>query len=702
MQGGCEFMYLDERSKKLLIEVIKNPNVTSKDLQKDHHLSRRQVDYSFKKVNEWLEEQGKPAVEKNNGRYIVSKTIAQLFDIETENNVQFYIPSQTERVYLLILYIITSDEELSLNHFIAEMDVSKNTILQDLKEVKRVFSEFDLNLEYSRQEGYFAAGKEWNKRAVMLDSIYWIAQIYGGEQFLQRFMGISEEEVRGTRQQLAKIESELHLSFVDTEMESLPYAVEGIFKRINKGRHIDTEFFIGNDELSDTREYEAVNALVENKNFIPEEERLYLALQLLTSYTVKKKQYLKDKELPRLRQALQETLNEFEQKAVFPLVNKEELIDKLFLHFKPAYYRIKYNLTTDYRFLEKVSEEFEMLHYFVKKSVSPLRQFLGSDIPEKELMFITLFVGGHILENNEQTIEKVNKRAVVVCPNGLAVSKLMERNLQSIFPEIYFYPAMSVREFKNTEISYDLVFSSVPVTVSSDKRLFIVNQMMDTSEQEELRKVVMHSVFLFNEEQVNVNQLMDVISTYAEVNDEQKLLISLKKVLQGKASARETDVSHSGYSVHLDELLIEDTIQIVDRVEDWQEALEIASKPLLESGKISERYVKAIKEQYPELAEHIVLQGKIAIPHSETEKGVNGLGMSLLYMKEGIPNFDGSMLHFIVVIAAIDRKTHFTALMELMEFAGNNQDLEKLMNCETTNEAYKVITNAIIKKNHTS
>lgn len=686
-------MYLDERSNALLSEVIKNPTVTSKKLQESYQLSRRQIDYSFKKINDWLEEQGKPAIQKINGQYRVEKNVFSLFDISQEENVDFYIPSEKERMYLITLYILTRDEVLSLNHFISELSVSKNTVLQDLKEVQKNLSSFNVELYYTRAEGYYTEGEEWNKRSAMLDAIQHVIRSYGGELFLQKFMDINSEKVEHIHDQIVQIEKELHLSFIDTELESLPYALEGIFKRIVHSKNITTEFFIDYNELSDTREYEAVKILIEDKDFISEDERLYLTLQLLTSNTVQKK-HLKGEELPKLRLALRECLDDFERKAVIPIVDKESLLDKLFFHFKPAYYRIKYKLTTDYRPLEKISKEFEMLHYFVGESVEPLRKFLNSDIPENELMFITLFIGGHLIEQNEQTAADVKKRAVVVCPNGLSISKLMEKNLYTLFPEIHFHPAMSIREFKETDLEYELVFSATPVPVQSDKKLFVINQMMDEQEKKELRKRVMRSVYLFDEKQVDFNKVLEVIYTYTDVKNEEKLISSLKSLLN-PAESVPVNEPVDGETIQLDQLLSENMIQRIDRVNNWQEALGIASKPLIQSEKITQEYVDEIKVQYPGVSEHIVLQGKIAIPHAETEKGVKKLGMSLLYIKDGIPNFDGSLLHFIVIIAAIDKGAHFTALIQLMELAGNQQRLTDLQDCKDESEMHQTIAGFI-------
>lgn len=49
-------MYLDERSNSLLKELLRHPDTSSTNLQAKFGLTRRQVDYSFQKINNWLEE----------------------------------------------------------------------------------------------------------------------------------------------------------------------------------------------------------------------------------------------------------------------------------------------------------------------------------------------------------------------------------------------------------------------------------------------------------------------------------------------------------------------------------------------------------------------------------------------------------------------------------------------------------------------
>ncbi|MBA5828148.1 PTS sugar transporter subunit IIA, partial [Escherichia coli] len=70
---------------------------------------------------------------------------------------------------------------------------------------------------------------------------------------------------------------------------------------------------------------------IEEEPNMPEAERMYITLQLLTS-NVLPKQYLKSEETHKLRLALEQVLSEFEKKACIQLVDKESLLEKLFAH----------------------------------------------------------------------------------------------------------------------------------------------------------------------------------------------------------------------------------------------------------------------------------------------------------------------------------------------------------------------------------
>jgi len=60
-----------------------------------------------------------------------------------------YIYSDKERIYLLLLMLLCHDEELSTYHFMDELEISKNTLLLDLKKLHGCVS---INQEISAEE----------------------------------------------------------------------------------------------------------------------------------------------------------------------------------------------------------------------------------------------------------------------------------------------------------------------------------------------------------------------------------------------------------------------------------------------------------------------------------------------------------------------------------------------------------------------
>lgn len=678
-------MYLDERSDTLLKEILRHPDVTNAELQEKFGLSRRQVDYSFLKINNWLEEQAYPKIHRGaGGRFVTYPDLFKIIGEDEFEKADWYIPSEKERASLIILMLTTRNEELSLNHFISELEVSKNTVLRDLKAVQKMLDTFHLEVKYSRMKGYLVVGDEWNVRTAMLIAAEHVIESYGGEEYLKRFMQMDKTEVEGIRTKLEQVETHLNLHFIDSKMRILPYILIAIFRRISSNQTITTSFQIDYSELSDTREYGAAEILIKGLGDVSKEERMYITLQILTS-NVLLKDHLKSEEMPKLRLALAEFLTEFEKKAVVQLVDKETLLEKLFTHIKPAYYRIKYRLTTDYSILDRIDEEFQAVHYIVKESLYPLEKFIGTRIPENESIFITLFVGGHLIETTEKL--QTRMKAVVVCPNGLSISRLMEKTLRSLFPEIFFYQAMSIREFEQTNLLYDMVFSAVPLT--TNKKFFLISQLMDEKEKLELRRRVLRSVYLIDD-YLSVDSLMKTIQKYADIRDYEKLERALAEKLH---PTEEKKLDDRTGKQNLADLIPKEHIIRLKKVSSFKEAIEIAASPLLASGSITNEYVLEMQKQHSIPVLNIVLGKTIAIPHAETEKGVLRLGMSMLFVEEGLFLEDGTPLHFVVVIAAVDKNAHFTALRELMELSGKKNELAKLRAAKNTEMMHTIIKN---------
>ncbi|MGR6339272.1 BglG family transcription antiterminator [Priestia megaterium] len=671
-------MHLDERSNLILKRVVSNPGISNAELERKYHLSRRQISYSFTKINDWLKSNNYPKIQRTNGgKFIIDPLLMELFAEKVEHSAGSYIPSEKERAQLVLLMLLGSEEELSLLHFSSSLSVSKNTVLRDMKYTQKIVNGYHLEIIYSRMHGYDIVGSEWNKRKLLIEVLRTVYDMYQGETYIQAYTGISREEIQRLKEQMEKVEKRLALQFIDQKIKLLPYTIAILLKRIKKGNLIKDSYHIDYEELSDTKEFEAAEILIEDAACIPKEERLFITLQLLTS-NVLSSQFLREEETLELKSSLKNSLALFEKKACITFKEKEKLLQKLVLHMKPAYYRIKYQLTTNYSIIEKVSEEFEAIHYIVKDSLKPFETYIGCSIPESEVMFITVFIGGHLI-NSGETIQ-LKKRAVVVCPNGVSISHLMEHTLRDLFPEFYFYEALSIREFEQSKAEFDMVFS--PVTVQTSKHLFIVEQFISDFQKLQLRQRVIQTIFGLNTSVVNIEQLISVIEKYAKVDQKSQL----QKALQDYFSLQILNETSKNQEYSLADLITPETIVLRDQVESWKEAISIAAAPLLHKGVITEAYIDKMQEQYPSISPHIVLRLNVAIPHASPEDGVQAVGMSLLKLKEGLLCGE-QKVHFIVVIAAIDKKKHLNAMLQLMKLAEMNGVINEM---KRLNEKYKI------------
>src|SRR5699024_955709 len=81
---------------------------------------------------------------------------------------------------------------------------------------------------------------------------------------------------------------------------------------------------------------------------------------------------------------------------------------------------------------------------------------------------------GWLRKQGDSIEEKV--KAIVVCPKGVSVSRLMLSELKELFPEFIFLDSLSIRQFQDYKLDYDIVFS--PTFLDTDKKLFFASAFL--------------------------------------------------------------------------------------------------------------------------------------------------------------------------------------------------------------------------------
>lgn len=682
-------MELDIRTNQLFMEILNNPNETSSSVSKRLNLTRSQLNYSLKKLNEYLEEMKLEAVYRTqNGYFVVSKSVNEQFGSQQHREqIDIYL-SPEEREQLLVLMLLSKTDFLSMNHFIVELNVSKNTVSRDLKELTSLLDSHHLKLEYLRTKGYRIKGDEWNRRQLLFETISEVYQFDKNDLLLKRFADIDTDELKNHQKKVEQVEKKLQIRYSDNKISYLPIFTLLLQRRIYRKKQISYGFELDYVELQETREYNVIKEV-----FFPDEEDsanfneiIYFTL-LFLSTNLTQVDVLSAGELSQLEKAVDGVINNFEKTAHITIFDKDKLRQRIMIHMRPAYYRIKYHMHLNEVEIERQENiEVAAVFYLVKQSLTPLEHFFDKEIPETEIFYLALFFGGHLLEHESILAKEERKRALIVCTNGISVSLLLERSLTSLFPEIDFVATLSLREFYEKSFEVDLVFSSVPL--ETDKRFYLVQDFLTDEGKLQLRKKVMNDTLVGMDDFGLAEKIVEKVKETVELPDEEVVFLDVLNVIKENALVAD---QLNNQELHFDQLISSNSVIIEENGVTWHKALELLSQPLINEKVITPEYLTALKQEMPEIPPYIIFRNQLALPHTEPEKGALGVAMSFGIFKQGIVTENGERIHLIVLLASNNKEKHIDALLELMDLSGRDKYLSRLRESMDSTQAYKIL-----------
>jgi len=679
---------MNSRDYKMLYQLLIKRVIKGTELLEEFGISNRQLQYSIEKINEELEMNQLSPIKKNNGYYYSKLTVNDYLSINQKAK-DIYFPKE-DRIKLIILMILTRKEPLNLDHFSIDLKVSKNTALAYVKKTKVYLEENDLSLNFNRKKGYHILGDEWDKRMLLFRSIIKIYKKYG-ENVTGQMMETSQTYINAVKQDIITIENYLNVKYVDEEFYPLVHFIAAVLLRIKQGKFIESNRIHDKSDIKNTSTYQALNYLIIDFIEFSSDERVFIALQLLSTNT-RDKNNITDKELSSLKNALWEFLTEFEIHTFLVLKDKKELLQKLINHFRPAYYRIKYNISIRNVLYDRIQTEYRVLHNFVRGSIKPLEAFFQTTIKDNEIAYITLFVGSHLIEKDSNDFESKITKIVILCTNGISMSNLIESNLKELFPEFLFYPAISIREYQDFYLPHDIVFSTVPI--QSSKNVYVINDILNKSEQVELRQHVMKDIFNLNFEWTSSQEIIALIKNYATISDEQELRNQLDTLLLKEENISEKVVDDG--ERHITEFLNTDQIILSKQKLEWNDVLKKLSNVLINKDIIQRDYQKLLLQEYSEKPAYILIKNTIALPHLDPNLVTQKLGISLLLTERGVA-YGNQVINTVILLTTPDKTSHLNVLHDIYKMANDKDFINDLAQLKTKEKVIQTIEQYIKK-----
>ena len=515
------------------------------------------------------------------------------------------------------------------------MILSKNTIVQTFEYLKNDLRNMGLTLVYKR--GYKIVGDETKIRDIYI-----------------LLMEEDRELLKDYNKKILDFDSKCFLKLTDYSLTNLSKFAEFINRRIKNGYTINSYKF-----KSDVKGFEYYNLtktlLSEDAN---EEEISYLCAYIST--------------LPSLNNNVSEDIIEkyvdklirrFEVNTAIQLENKNVFKKNIKRHLLSSYYRIRFRFPISNPSLEEIKRKHDSLYKIIKSILedkNDFPDFIG--IREEEIGFIAAYFGGYL--RGTETEVDIRKKVLVVCPNGLLISKNIEIQLYKYIPAIDIIGVMSIKDMQCSDIDYDYIVSTVEIP--NKENVIVVNPMLTKLDI----KLLMDKLVTFNQSnlQFNIELIMQAIKRNANIINYDNLKNDLIKIIY------QMDEKEA-YQPMLKELINEQRVKKVSKVKDWEEAIKVAARPLLEDGSIKEEYVEAMIESIKKHGPYIVLADRFALPHASAKEGVNRLSMSLLTVEEEV-DLLGKPVNIFMVLATVDNNSHIKALASLSELLYDEENLK--------------------------
>ncbi|MBJ8350229.1 BglG family transcription antiterminator [Streptococcus zalophi] len=656
------------------------------DLEGVLGVSKKTILSDINKINNILEELDIPIISLYNDKiFFPSISVTDIF-AKLSPHLKHYI-FQDERPYMIVLYLLLKEDYISNFHLQDVLRISKNSVLNDLKDLKKILASKEVTITYNRRKGYSLAGTPKALRIVLEWAINELLQFSSGKWII-RYLFYSCQKPFDFDQItpfFVNDTSRSQLFFISERVEATSYVILCLKWSCLEGKVVYSEK--EKQLIRETVVFELA------KQFVAEFPNLkrdcYFIATRLMGCTQGDLGISPQPEILTIMEAIIDTVS---AKTGIIVTNDEQFRKNLYCHLAPAYFRLLFDNHIVNPLKEHILSEYESLFYLIKKSLFPLSEALGKTISDDEVAYFTMHFGGYLA--SRQT--KSNHRKIValaVCPNGISSSLILGSELKVLLPEIVFKDIHQLDQLNELQLQdYDVIFSTV--FFETDKPLFVVQPFMNPVEKTILKKTVYNEFSLHSSFYSQSDDLLKIIKKSCLIEDERALREDLATYFL--SLDKQDTTSWEGAS--LTDLLTIDLIQTKEKVKDWQEAITLAADPLLKQGYIEASYITAMIDSVKKLGAYIVLAPHVAVPHAAPEKGVKRLGMSLLQLQEPISfNLDKNdydeekEVQLIFVLAAVDSSAHLKALQQLVMILDDEKMLQKLIAAKTREDIYRLL-----------
>ncbi|MGM9532906.1 BglG family transcription antiterminator [Intestinibacter sp.] len=584
----------------------------------------------------------------------------EIFDLLFEENrkIPFDFNVKDERILYLLDFFTEFDEVITIDQLADKISVGRTTIVNDIKSVREILNEYNLDLIKKQNFGMWLKGNEFDKRLLLLNYIYKDSK---NDLTNSKYVtDVEQDSLKKLKNSILKLFKED--SFYATDQifeETIKYILVQV-GRIKNGNEIfeyDKRFdLLGSyDEYNISKE---IKIIVEDIFDITlnEYETLYLTLPLVSGNAAPISKFVSNK--PKLRNNI-EDLMELIFKEIYVrmgiIIEDQSLKDSLGYHLEFTLNRLLFKIKLKNLLLDEMKENYVLPYNLARITADVIEDVYNLTVPEDEIGYIAIHFGSYLEKN---MISNTLRNVAIVCSTGLGATNLITIRIRKIIGQHVKIDTFSMFEIDEVDFSkYDLVFTT-------------------------------------NDVDINSNAVLKIDA----ILDENKLRNKIEKIIYLNNSKLSKNLKNIKLS---DNLLIGAFLQekyfYVLNKKTISAALKTMIDSMIEDGIVGEKFKKDILER--EKTHPTIFNSGLLLPHSVNDKSDE------MYVSIGVLNkpieYLGVQIKVIMLIAFSTDDTNTDLLVKIYEEAlslgQNDKYINQLAKCRTFSDLTSTLLKISIK-----
>mgnify|MGYP000983719605 FL=1 len=646
-------MVLTKRQKDILIYLCsKRGYITIKQLAMKFNVSNRTIQNDLAFIDSFLSN-SKVIIDRKSSKGI--KVIASESEIsnlrQKLKSLKYRTLDNYERLSIISLLLlcnpINTFEQLS-----NACGVSRQTIINSFQQVEDNFIKGGIEIHKIRGTGIKITGDEIRVRkyfeSKLSESIQdeVILNVVVRNSKLMEFDKIANEIIES-------VENKLNVQFI--EFMKIRLLLDYSLYRIGNGCALTADKCTNIKEIKDYKGYESIISALSDFEYSISDKlyfcSLFMNAKISDQYSDNLKTYRDS--IDEARMISEYLFNKLQAIQPLAIDSKERFIHELTLHLRVAIYRIRNKIPIHNEFLTQIKISMPLIYEFTKKELLKCEKEFDIAFDENEIAFIAMYIGS-AYENSFKTESRL--AVLLVCSFGIATSSILKTKILQAIPECNIIGPMSERDADDylSKNEVNLIISTNEYH-AKDIPIITVNPL------------------LFPED---INYIKSRL-----------FQLSYSMMCTHFIKSCANFGNKKGEPTYIKDYVAKENIQIVDTCKTWVDAIKLAAKPLLDKGKIEQRYVNRMIEAVEQFGTYMVFVPETAFIHAGTEDGINENCTAILVLRNPIifSNKNSKIVRNLVVLGIKNKDED--SLLKLIYIFENKLNLSSLASKKITIDA---------------